>query len=79
MKASRVLKSYPHGRTGTIREASFRVVGASKASTSVSDMVYAGHHVIISEVGGIDVSRAAHKGSGVPLAFVRRIRVNQVD
>ena len=61
---------HPHG--GTLREAMFRVVAVSDELISVSDMVDAGHQVTVNDVGGIDPSRAARKGSGIPLELIRR-------
>ena len=51
----------------------FRVVDVSKALMSVMEMVDAGTQVIFDNVGGIDVSRAAHIESGtLPTEFVGR-------
>ena len=47
----------------------------SKALMSVD----AGHHVVIDKVCGIDVSRARYRYPGVPMKFVRRDGVNEID
>ena len=39
----------------------FRVVDASRSLMSVSEMLDAGHQGLLDQVGGIEVSRAAHK------------------